>query len=64
MEKGRLLEPKSPSGQNASLRAGIEKETEGLTLVYTLHSPPAIPLSRLHRIGFRNVRGPASGRAS
>src|ERR1019366_6061185 len=26
--KGRFLEPKSPSGQNARLRAGIEEDTE------------------------------------
>src|ERR1039457_921002 len=30
--KGRLLEPRSPSGQNSRLRARIEKETEGVTL--------------------------------
>ena len=39
MEKGRLLEPRSPSGQNARLRGRIEKETEGVTLVSTRHSP-------------------------
>jgi hypothetical protein len=42
-EKGRFLEPKSPSGQNARLRAGIEKATEGVTLVSTRHSPPQFP---------------------
>src|SRR5664280_1883365 len=30
-EKGRFLEPRPPLGQNASPRAGIEKETEGIT---------------------------------
>jgi len=44
MEKGRLLEPRSPSGQNALLRGGIEKETEGVTLVSTRHSPQQFPL--------------------
>src|SRR5664279_3584303 len=42
--KGRLLEPKSPSGQNGHLWAGIEKETEGVTLVSTRHSPRQFPL--------------------
>ena len=28
-----------PSGQNARLRGGIEKETAGATLVFTRHSP-------------------------
>jgi hypothetical protein len=32
------------SGQNARLRAGIEKETEGATLVSTRHSPRQFPL--------------------
>src|SRR5664280_2055661 len=45
--KGRLLEPKSPAEQNSRLRAGIEKETEGLTLVSTRHSAPAIPIALL-----------------
>jgi hypothetical protein len=49
MEKGRLLEPRSPSGQNAGLRAGIEKETEGLTLVSTRHSAPQFPLHPYNR---------------
>jgi hypothetical protein len=44
MEKGRLLEPRSPSGQNARLRGGIEKETEGVTLVSTRQSPRQFPL--------------------
>ena len=44
MEKGRLLEPRSPSGQNARLRGGIEKETEGVTLVSARHSAPQFPL--------------------
>ena len=34
----------SPSGQNAPLPAGIEKETEGVTLVSTRHSAPQLPL--------------------
>jgi hypothetical protein len=34
----------SPSGQNARLPAGIEKETEGVTLVSTRHSAPQFPL--------------------
>src|SRR5450759_2738855 len=33
-----------PSGQNARLRAGIEKEIEGVTLVSTRHSPSQFPL--------------------
>ena len=41
MEKGRLLEPKSPSAQNPVYGAGIQKETEGVALVSTRHSPPA-----------------------
>jgi hypothetical protein len=49
-EKGRFLEPRPPLGQNASLRAGIEKETGGLTLIYTLHSPPAIPFAPLQHL--------------
>src|SRR5450759_2751328 len=36
------------SGQNARLRTGIEKETEGVTLVSARHSPPAIPIAPLH----------------
>ena len=28
--------------------AGIEKETEGVTLVSTRHRPPAIPIAPLH----------------
>ena len=47
MEKGRLLEPKSPSGQHARLRTVIEKETEGVALVSTRHSPPAIRIAAL-----------------
>src|ERR1035437_7107660 len=43
-EKGRLLEPKPPYRQNARLRAGIERETEGVTLVSTRHSPRQFPL--------------------
>jgi hypothetical protein len=42
--KGRLLEPKSPSRQNARLRAGIEKETEGVALVSGRQSPRQFPL--------------------
>src|ERR1035437_6991984 len=34
----------SPSGQNARLPGGIEKETEGMTLVSTRHSAPQFPL--------------------
>ena len=37
------------SGQNASLRAGIEKETEGLTLVSTRHSALQFPLHPYRR---------------
>jgi hypothetical protein len=44
MEKGRLLEPRSPSGQNARLRGGFENETEGAILVSTRHSPRQLPL--------------------
>ena len=33
-----------PSGQNARLRGGIEKETEGVTLVATCHRPQQFPL--------------------
>ena len=47
-EKGRFLEPKSPSGQNARPRSGIEEETEGVTLVSTHHRPPAIPIAAVH----------------
>jgi len=32
------------SGQNSRLRAGIEKETEGVTLVSMRHSAPQFPL--------------------
>jgi len=48
--KGRLLEPKSPSGQNARLRGGREKETEGVTLVSTRHTNAAISIAALHLI--------------
>ena len=44
MEKGRLLEPKLSLGQNAGLRAGIEKETEGVAPVSTRHSLRQFPL--------------------
>ncbi len=37
-----------PSGQNARLRAGIEKETEGVTLVLPA-TAPAIPIAPLQR---------------
>src|ERR1035437_2978120 len=47
LEKGRLLEPKSPSGQNARLQAGIEKETEGVTHGLYAPQPPAIPIAPL-----------------
>jgi hypothetical protein len=47
MEKGRLLEPRSPSEQNPRLRAGIEKETEGVAPVFARHSTPAIPTAAL-----------------
>jgi hypothetical protein len=43
------------SGQNARLRGGIEKETEGVTLVPTRHSPPAIPIAPLHSSSFERV---------
>ena len=42
--KGRLLEPKSPSGRNTRLRAGIEKDTEGVTVVSARRSPRQFPL--------------------
>ena len=42
--KERLLEPKSAFEQSARLRAGTEKETEGVTLVSTRHSPRQFPL--------------------
>src|SRR5450830_334817 len=42
--KGRLLEPRSPSGQNARLRSGIAKETEGVPLVSPRHSRRQYPL--------------------
>jgi hypothetical protein len=42
--KGRLLESKSPFGQNARLRGGIEEETEGAILVSTRHGPRQFPL--------------------
>jgi hypothetical protein len=32
------------SGQNSRLRAGIERETEGVTLVSMRHSAPQFPL--------------------
>src|SRR5450756_2010219 len=51
-EKGRLLEPKSASGQNARLRAGIEKETEGVTLVSTRHTSRQFTLHPYNFIGF------------
>ena len=35
---------KLPSGQNARFRSGIEKETEGMTLVPTRHRAPQFPL--------------------
>jgi hypothetical protein len=44
MEKGRLLEPKPPSGQIAHLRAGIAKKLTGVTLVSARHSPRQFPL--------------------
>jgi len=43
-----------PSEQNARLRAGIKKETEGVTLVSTRHSAPQFPLhlyTILQRLG-------------
>jgi len=46
-EKGRFLEPKSPSRQKAGLRAGIEEEAAGVTLVFTRHRAPAIPIAPL-----------------
>jgi hypothetical protein len=41
---GRKERLKLPSGQNAHLRTGIEKETEGVSLVSTRHRPPQFPL--------------------
>src|ERR1019366_6891295 len=38
-----------PFVQNARLRAGIEKETEGATLISTRHGPPAIPIAPLQQ---------------
>jgi len=43
----------APSGQNARLRAGIEKKTDGVTLVSTRHSPRAIPIAPLQLRRFR-----------
>jgi hypothetical protein len=40
-----LLRPDTPW-----LRVGIEKETEGVILVPTYHSPPAIPIAPLQCI--------------
>ena len=40
----RRAHEKLPSGQNARLRSGIEKETEGVTLLPTRHSAPQFPL--------------------
>jgi hypothetical protein len=39
-----------PSRQNARLRAGIEKETEGVALVSTRHTNAAISIAALHLI--------------
>ena len=70
MEKGRLLEPRSPSGQNARLRSRIEKETEGLTLVSTRHSPRQFPLHPYSEADFHDARefvtssGPRRNRSS
>jgi hypothetical protein len=36
-----------PSGQDRRLRARIEMETEGVTLVSKRHKPPAIPVAPL-----------------
>jgi hypothetical protein len=49
MEKGRLLEPRSPSGQNARSRVQIEGKTGGETLVSARHRLPAIPIAPLQR---------------
>jgi len=54
--KGRLLEPRSPSGQNARPRGGIERETEDVPLVSTRHRPPAIPIAPLQPLHI--LRGP------
>src|ERR1035437_5432178 len=56
MEKDRLLEPKSPSGQNAHLRGRIEKETEGVALVSTRHSPRRFPLHPYSTVDLTEVR--------
>ena len=48
------------SGQNARLRGGIEKETEGVTLVATRHSPRQFPLPPCGRPRFPQ---PTEGRA-
>jgi hypothetical protein len=44
MEKGRLLEPKSPSGRNSHLRGRIKEEAEDVTLVSGRQSPRQFPL--------------------
>ena len=40
----RSAHERPPSGQTARLRGGIEKETDGMTLVSTRHSPRQFPL--------------------
>src|SRR5450756_3063947 len=63
MEKDRLLEPRSPSGQNARLRGGIEEETEGAILVSTRHGPrqfPLHPYSKLEHVEITHGGSPAN----
>src|SRR5665647_1428889 len=56
MEKGRLLEPRSPSGQNAS---STGPDSEGVTLVSTRHRLPAIPIARLQLRSSRHEPSPS-----
>jgi hypothetical protein len=47
MEKGRLLEPKSPSAQNPVYGPGLRKKPRGVTPVSARHRLPAIPIAPL-----------------
>ncbi len=44
LRRPRRAHEELPSGQNARLRAGIEEETDGVTLVVTRHSAPQFSL--------------------
>src|ERR1019366_41330 len=50
-----------PCGQNARLRTGIEKETEGVALVSTRHSAPQFPLPPYTRAQTRPRSAPMEG---